>query len=282
MNKVAIVTDSTCDLGNEIVSKYNIHVLPLYVNFEDRSYLDGVEITPPDLFKMVEKIGKLPKTSAATPADYHRLIKNLLDEGYDIVYCGIGANLSGSYQIVRLVIADFPEDRIHLVDSENLSTGIGIVLLKACQLRDQGLSAKEIAEEMRKMTPKVRCSFVVETLDYLHMGGRCSGTARLIGTMLGIRPLIQVIDGKMEAKKIVGPIKRGLEKMVNNYCKDFDAGIVDEDFLFLTYADDRNLEFVKSKIQPFLNVKNFYNTNAGCVIASHCGPGTIGIIYMVK
>lgn len=282
MNKVAIVTDSTCDLGNEIVEKYNIYVLPLYVNFEDRSYRDGVDITTQELFKKVEEVGLIPKTSAATPADYHNLFQRLINEGYDIVYSGIGSQLSGSYQIVNLVTKEFPEDRIFLVDSENLSTGIGLLLLKACQMRDKGMSAREIAEEMKKITPKIRCSFVVETLDYLHMGGRCSGTARFIGTMLGVRPLIQVVNGKMEAKKVIGPMRRGLERMISVYRKDFEEGVVDEDFLFITCPDDKNYDFVYNKVKTINNVKNLYHTNAGCVIGSHCGPGCIGIIYAVK
>jgi DegV family protein with EDD domain len=283
MNKVAIVTDSTSDLGKELTNRYGIKVLPLYVNFKGQSYKDGEEMDINQLFVKVKETGELPKTSAATPEDFTEAFRTLIEQGYDIVYTGIGAGFSASLQNANIAKAEFPENRIYLVDSQNLSTGIGILILKAAKLRDEGKSAAEIAEELQSLRPKVRTGFVVETLEYLHKGGRCSGTSRLIGTMLGIRPLIQVIGGKMEAKKVIGPMRKGLEKMLSEYRKDYEAGIVDEDFLFITDCDAENsYDYLREKIKPISNAKNLFHTMAGCVIGSHCGRGTIGIIYLVK
>ncbi|MBQ8292373.1 MAG: DegV family protein [Bacilli bacterium] len=286
MSKIIIASDSTCDLSPELIKKHDIKIVPLYVNFGTTSYKDRVEMNVDDMYAKVKAEGVYPKTSACTPIDFLYFFKELLAGGNEVVYTGIGSTLSTTFQSAHIALEDLTEEeqsRIHLVDSKNLSTGIGLLVLKACTFREEGDSAKEIAEKLEAIVPKVRSQFVVETLEYLHKGGRCSGMTRFIGTALRMKLLIKVTDGKLDVdKKAIGPTKKAINLMLD----DFYALLpdLDKEFLFVTHSNaDKNYEYVDSKIAAVKDsFDNIYETKAGCVISSHCGEGCIGILYIEK
>lgn len=282
MNKVAIITDSTCDLSKEIIESRNIKVLPLYVRFGEDTYRDGVDITTDRLYELVEQKNEIPKTSAVSPGDFIEAFEPLIKDGYDIIYTGIGSSLSGTFQSAHIASLEFPENRIYLVDSKNLSTGIGLLVLKACDLRDRGLSASDIKDRLLEIVPKVRSQFAIKTLDYLHKGGRASGTAKLLGTMLRIKPIIQVRDGKMDVyTKTMGKMSRALDVMLTDYINLGEQ--IDLDYVMITHSQaGKHVDYMSEIVNQKLKPNKLFVTEAGCVISSHCGPGTIGILYIVK
>ena len=279
---VKIITDSTCDLTQELIEKYDIEVLSLYVNFGQETFKDIKEITTPKLYEEVEKRKTLPKTSAISALELEEAFRKWTDQGYEVVYTGISGQMSSTLQNARIAAKEIGEDKVFPVDSKNLSTGIGLLLLKACKDRDAGLSGKEIAANLEKNTEKVYTQFVIETMEYLHKGGRCSGIARFAATLLRIKPIIQVREGKMSVQqKPIGKTKVALDKMVAQIKGDKDR--LDPDCIFITHS-------IAPESAAYLNevLKNefpgvpVYETMAGCVISSHCGRGCIGILYMVK
>ena len=279
---VKIIVDSTNDLMPDMLKKLDVEVVPLYVNFDEDTYKDGIDITTAKLYEEVKKRGKLPKTAAVTIGDLIEVFRKHIDNGDEIVYTGISKEMSSSYNNAVIAAKEVAEDKIFVVDSKNLSTGIGLLVLKACKDRDKGLSAKEIAENMEKNTSLVLSQFAIESMDYLYKGGRCSSLSMIFGSMLRIKPIIQVRNGKMSVQqKPIGKIKRALDKMLEQIEADRDR--LDLDHILLTHSiapesRDYLLPLLKEK---FPNV-DIIETVAGCVIASHCGPGTIGILYMVK
>lgn len=286
MSKIIIMTDSTCDLSQEIIDKYDFKVLPLYVNFGDKVYKDRVEMNVDKMYATVAETGVYPKTSAASPDDFYKYFKELLKEDVEIIYTGIGSTLSSTLQNAYIARSEFSEEeqsRIHLVDSLNLSTGIGLLLLKAASFREIGCSALEIVKKMEEIVPKVRTQFVVETLEYLHKGGRCSGMTRFIGTALRMKLLIKLTDGKLGVdKKAIGATKKALNLMLD----DFYALLpdIDKEFLFVTHSNaKKNFGYIDEKINSIKDsFDNIYETKAGCTISSHCGEGCIGILYIEK
>lgn len=282
MNKVKIITDSTCDLSLQMYQEMDVEVIPFHVNFNDESFLDLVEMDSDQLVEKVKETKIFPKTAAASAGVFYETFKKYIDQGYDVLYLGIGSGLSGAFQIAKSVIHDLPEGRVFLVDSQNLSSGSGLLLRKAVGFRDQGMSAEQIKEEVEKIVPRVRSQFIVDTLEYLHRGGRCSGTARLIGTLLKMHPLIRVIDGKMiVAKKPRGTLRKAVDAMLEYFYKDLDK--VDPDCIFITHVvSDENEKYIREKITPLIPNANIVSTKAGSVIGSHCGPKTIGILYIVN
>jgi DegV family protein with EDD domain len=216
------------------------------------------------------------------PQIKRKLFEKYIDEGYDIIYTGIGSSMSKSYENAVLMSNEFPEGRIEVVDSKNLSTGIGLVVLKACKWRKEGKNVHEIAELMRETIPHVRSQFVIDTMEYLHKGGRCSGMVRLVGTILKIKPIIEVREGKMEVgAKPRGKIEFGLDKLAEMLAADADN--VDLDNVFITHSEaDKSCEYLTEKVKEIVPEANVLSSRAGCVISTHCGPGTIGVLYILK
>lgn len=282
MKKVIIITDSTADVPKEILEKREIDVIPLFVNFDDESYKDGVDINLDQMFNLVEEKRALPKTSAASPGDFIRVFSKYKDAGYEIFYTGIGSKLSVAYQNACLA-RDELEGEIYCVDSNNLSAGIAILLYKACDLRDQGLSAKEIFEEITKTVPKVKSQFVIDTLEYLHKGGRCSGMINFFGTMLNIKPMIAVRDGKLiVASKTIGSMKKAIKNMMKGFYMDLKDNNVDLDYIICCHTyQDKGAKIILNEIKN-IKANHILEHIAGCVIGSHCGRGTIGILYTTK
>lgn len=280
--KVKLITDSTNDLGRDLLQLYGIDVIPLTVNFSEESYLDGVEIKTKELYEKVESCGTLPKTAAVSIQKFIEVFEKYVNDGYEVVYTGIGKTLSRTFENAYFAAQEVNPEKIHLVDSMNLSTGIGLLLMKAVKYRDQGMSGSEIKEKLEKDRHNVRSQFAVETMEYLHKGGRCSGITRFVGSLLKLKPIIQVRDGKMG----VGKLPRG--KMVialNTLIKQLEEDLpnLDKDAVIITHSlAFESCEYIKSKITEILGDIPVICTEAGCVISSHCGKGTIGILYMVN
>lgn len=283
MNKVVIIADSTCDLTKEITNKRDIKIIPLYVNFGENSYKDGIDITTEELYQKVDELGYLPKSSAISPGDFMMTFETYLSQGYDIVLITLGSTISGTYQAALVAKDTFEDNRIYIVDSKNLSSGGGLLVLKACDYRDQGLSAKEICEKVEILVPLVRSQFAIQTMDYLYKGGRCSALSMLLGGVLSIKPIIQVNDGKLNVyKKSVGKMTRALDIMLEDYFMLYDK--IDLSYVMITHSmAEKSAGYMKDKIIENNKMpKQLLETQAGCVISTHCGKGTIGILYILK
>lgn len=282
MRKVQIITDSTADLSKELLEELQIDSMPLYVRFGETIYKDGVDINTNELYQLVDKHNQIPTTAAISPGDFYEKFKYYLDREYDVVYIGIGAKISATFQSANLAKEEFDKDRIYLINSDNLSSGIALALLKAKDLRDQGHDAKSIYEEVNKIIPYIRSQFSIMTLDYLHKGGRASGVAKLVGTFLKIKPIIQVRNGKLDVyKKPRGKITRALDIMLEDMFALEEK--LDLDYIMITHTQSsENVTYMENKVMERINPKNLIISEAGCVISSHCGPGTIGILYIEK
>jgi len=281
MSKVVILTDSTCDLSEKLIKENNIVKIPLYVSFDEEIYKDGVDIDATKLYELVKEKKKLPKTSACSVGEFVEIFSKYLNEGYDVFYMGIGSKLSTTYNSAILAKEELNTDRIQVSDSANLSTGIGLQLLKATKLANDGKSVKEIKEEIDKLSPNVRSKFAVESLDYLHKGGRCSGVARFFGTMARLKPVIEVKDGKLDVLvKTIGK-RKALQVMLDDIVNNKDNIHKDCVMITHTYADEE-ASYLKEKLNELIPDAHVEITDAGCVISSHCGKGTIGILYIMK
>ena len=283
MNKVIIIADSTVDLTPELIKKHNIVTVPLIVRFDEEIYYDNETITPDELYEKVKIKGELPKTAAVAPQTFIDLFKPYIDQGCDILFSGIGAKMSSTIQNAIIASNEFPEGRIFVLDSGNLSTGTGLLILKMCKYREEGKSAKEIFDLVSPLVTKVSAQFAVDTLEYLHKGGRCSGASKIFGTIFHIHPIIKLVDGGMIVyKKPRGAYKAALNELVNEIKGDYPN--VDLDHVFVTHSGmDQNLiNYLYEEVSKVVGQDHVYITRAGCVISSHCGPGTIGVLYIKK
>lgn len=282
MNKIKIISDSTCDLSPELIAKLDLEILPLIVSIGDESYLDQKELTTAELYQKVDSTGIMPKTAAVSPAIFEEAFQKFVDQGYDVIYCGIGSTLSATYQNACIGASSF--SNVYCIDSQNLSSGIGLVLCKIDKLRSEGKSAPEIKEYVEKyVVPNVRSQFAINTFDYLHKGGRCSGMTKIIGTALMIKPVIAVRDGKMQvAKKPLGKLKKAINIIMEDAISIKDQ--IDTDFMMITHSQNSEMAelFLPKLKENFPEIENIYETHAGCVISSHCGKGTLGILYILK
>ena len=282
MKKIKLISDSTCDLSKALIKEHDIEVIPLHVSFGDEMYDDGVNLTTEQLYKKVEEKNELPKSAAASPGEFETVFKRYLDEGYQVLYLGIGSKFSGTFQSAMVAKGMLESEDIVLVDSQNLSSGTGLLLLKAASFRAQGDDILTIKKKLEAIVPKVRSQFVIDTLEYLYKGGRLNALSALMGKMLRIHPLIKVVDGEMAVgKKARGSMRKGLNIMLDEALAL--KGEIDEEFMMITHSlADESYHYLKQKVDQEFNIKNVYETHAGCVISTHCGPGTIGILYIMK
>jgi DegV family protein with EDD domain len=276
---VNILTDSTADLSEELVSRFNIHVLPLTVIIGDKDYRDGVDINTQDLFSLVNQLGVLPKTAAPSIVDFANHFNSLKE----VIYLGISSKLSACFTNSLIASQEIGNPSIHLVDSLNLSTGVGMLVIKAAEFSSLGFSAEEVVEKIRGLITKVRTSFVIDKFDYLYMGGRCTAMQSVIGSLLKIHPVIEVKpDGTLGVKdKIRGSRNKALNAMFLDFQKNLPE--IDMHRIFITHTlcfDDA--AYLESQIRSICSPDEICITVAGSVVASHCGPNTIGILYMLK
>ncbi|MCR5590256.1 MAG: DegV family protein [Lachnospiraceae bacterium] len=279
---IRICSDSTCDLSDEIVSRYGITIIPLHILLGDEEYRDRVEISQAEIFEWADKNKTTPKTSAVSVPDATEVIKPLVDAGDELIIFTISSTMSTTVNVFNMVAEDLDAtDRIHVVDSMNLSTGIGLLVVEAAEMAKEGFKADEIIKEIERLRPKVRASFVIDTLTYLARGGRCSSVAALTGGVLKIHPKIIVKDGKMEvSKKYRGNIKA----VAMDYVKDMHYALLgarrQRVFLTHTSSDRQMVEDVKAYLEDLGYFDEIFETTAGGVISSHCGPGTLGVLFI--
>ena len=280
--RIRISADSTCDLSKELLEKYDVAITPLYIRLGEKDLKDSIEVTRDDIFSYVERTKSIPKTAAVNVGDYVDFFTKVKEEGYDgIVHFTISADMSSCYQNACLAAGTF--ENVYIVDSRTLSTGIGHLVLDACELRDEGRTAKEIYEILEQRKEKLDVSFVLDTLRYLALGGRCNALLAFGANLLNIKPSIQVKEGKMGVdKKYRCSFERAVVRYVNDKLEDHDSLNLKRIFITDSGCSDEvraAAEAAVLKNAPFAEV---IHTRAGCTISSHCGPNCIGILFYRK
>lgn len=279
---VKIISDSTCDLSKELIEKYDISILPLHILLGDDEYEDGKNITPDEIYAWSDKNNATPKTSAAGIMDAVDLMKPYVEEGREIVFFTISSQMSTTYNSICLAADELDaEDLIFPIDSANLSTGIGLMVIEAAIMAKEGKTGAEIVARVEELKPLVRSSFVVDTLTYLHRGGRCSGVAAMAGGMLKLHPKIVVENGKMDATK---KYRGKMDMVIRSYVKDLaeDMMHAKKDRAFITHSgcSQELLDSVRQEVESLGVFEEVLEARAGGVISSHCGPGTLGVLYI--
>lgn len=279
---VKILSDSTCDLSQELAKQYGIEILPLHVLLGDEDHMDGVDITPSEIFAWSDEHKSTPKTAAPSLEDAVERIGKLLADGNEVICFSISETMSSSFNIMRLAIEELDErERAFAFNSANLSTGIGLLVVEAACMAKEGMCAEEILKRLEELRPRVRSSFVVDTLTYLHRGGRCSGVAALAGGMLKLHPKIVVVDGKMEVER---KYRGNIAKVIKTYVQDMEEELkaARPARIFITHSvnDGEIVKSVRDYLESLCVFDEILETRAGGVISSHCGPGTLGVLFI--
>ncbi len=283
MSSIKIVADSTCDLSIDLLETYEISIIPLMISMGDITKKDGIEVLPEEIYKWSNKTGQTPKTAAPTIGDAMAFIDPFMKEDRDIIFFGISEAMSATCNIMRLAGENLGYKKLFVVDSKNLSTGIGLQVLRAALLAKNGASVEDILKDNNEINSKVRASFVIDTLTFLHRGGRCSGVAALLANTLRLKPEITVKEGKMVVgKKYRGNIKSALLKYVQDRKDQLLDAVPDRIFITHSGCDNQVIEELKQYLEDMNVFGEVLVTRAGGVISSHCGPNTLGILYISK
>lgn len=279
---VKIISDSTCDLSPELIAKYDIDILPLHILLGEDEYEDGKNITPEEIYSWSDENKTTPKTSAPALTDAIELFKQYIDEGREIVCFSISSSMSTSGNVMRIAAEELEaEDRITVIDSANLSTGIGLLVIEAAIMAQNNHTVEEIVSAIEALKPNVRASFVVDTLTYLYRGGRCNAVSAMAGGVLKLHPKIVVENGAMNAsKKYRGKINSAIMTYVKDMEDDLKAARPDRVFITHSGCDRTIVEEVHSYLENLGVFSEILETRAGGVISSHCGPGTLGVLFI--
>lgn len=276
---IQITSDSTCDLG-EYAAKRGVALMALNVILGSTTYSDGIDITPSDIFEYVAKTNELPKTAAPSVGDYEEFFKKFVDEGKTVIHFSISTKASSAHAFARTASESFG-GKVFVVDSMALSSGQGLLVMKAADLRDEGKSAEEIVATVKKLAPKINTSFVPDRLDYLYKGGRCSRMAMYGANLLKIHPLITMTDGQLTVKT---KVKGNMIKCIGTYLDDLKASYpkYDKTRCFITHscADAELVNFAKCKVAEMFAFDEVLETVAGSVITGHCGRNTLGVLFI--
>ena len=278
---IKILSDSTCDLSQELLEKNNITVVPLTVIKNGEAFADGRTITPAEIFAHVANGGDLCSTTATNTGEYIEIFEKYSAEYDGVIHINIGSNFSCCYQNACLAAEEF--ENIRIVDSQNLSTGQGLVVLKACELAKTCQSLDELQDQLQEYTEKIEASFLLDQLNYMVKGGRCSSVAALGANLLNLKPCIEVKNGKMGVvKKYRGNYAKSLASYIKDRIAERDD--IDKDTLFVTHTQvtDECEEAVKQAVDTYADFNNIYWTEAGCTVSCHCGPGTLGVLFVRK
>lgn len=279
---VKITADSTCDLSHELIERYDVGILPLAVILGENMYRDGVDIKPQDIFDYVSESGILPKTSAPSVEEYAEFFARRLESCDALVHFNISSKASSSHENAAAAARDKRfKNKVYVVDSYALSTGQGLLVLKACDLAKEGRSPKDIAEITTKLRDKVNTSFVPDALDYLHKGGRCSLASLMGAKVLKLHPMIDMKDGKLYAKK---KYMGGLERCLKNYVTELAADYHDYDktrcFITHSCCEPEVVEKVRAQVKELFHFDEILETTAGSVVTTHCGKNTLGVLFI--
>ncbi|MDL2225446.1 DegV family protein [Eubacteriales bacterium OttesenSCG-928-M02] len=287
MRPIILSADSTCDIGPALQERYQVRFFNYRILLDGREYVDMVDISPEEIYAAWREKGILPKTSAITPIDYFSYFRTWVEDGMDVIHFNLGSALSSSYQNCKMVADNLNMEmpgKIYLVDSQNLSTGIGNLVLRAGQWIEESLEAKEIYEKILALVPHSHASFLLDTLEFMQAGGRCTALTALSASLLHIKPCIRV-DSQSGGSMGVGKKYQGsMQRALKHYIKDELSGKkhVDPGHVFITHSGspEEDIQQVKKEIQKHVDFKNVYVTRASSTISSHCGPRTLGILYL--
>lgn len=281
--KIILSADSTCDLSKELKERYQVNYFPLHIILDGKDYSDNVDITPEEVYQAFYDKKILPKTAAVNVAEYMDYFAQWVEKGYEVVHLNLGGALSSSHQNAMLAAEEL--GNVYPIDSCNLSTGIGLLVIKAAELIQAGKSGKEIQEEINQIKDKVHASFVLDTLTFLSAGGRCSGVVALGASILNLKPCI-LVDNTSGAMTVGKKYRGNLEKVIEKYVKDTlqQYENIDTSRIFITHSgiEETHIEAAKKAIEDSLSFEEIYITKASCTISSHCGPNTLGILFMTK
>ena len=276
---VVITSDSTCDLSQELLDRYDIPVIPLTITLGEDTFLDGSNFTPLDMYARYKQDGILPKTSAPSVQEFLDFFSQFTEKGCEVVHLDISSELSNTYNAACMAAEEL--GHVHVVDSRMLSTGVGLLAIEGAECRDRGMGAQEIAEHLRGLTGKVQTSFVLDTLQFMWKGGRCSAVSALGANLLSLKPGLEMKDGKLGVyKKYRGNIKN----VYKQYVKERLQGRrVRPGHVFITESgevDDAVLEEICALVRETIPVQEIHHTMAGCTVSTHCGPKTLGILFI--
>ena len=277
--RVFITSDSSCDLTPELLERFNVKTAPLHVLLGEDTYLDGVNFTQEMIFERYAKDKTLPRTAAVSPQEFTDFFTPLVEAGYEVIFLSISSGLSGTYQNAVIAAQDLPG--IYPIDTHKLTTGVGEMVLAACKMRDEGMDAASIAKAMEEMIPRVNVSFVIDTLEYMWKGGRCSGVTALGANMLKLKPCLEMREGKLAVCK---KYRGAMEKVYRQYITErlADKTVV-ADYAFITHSGEvaeNTLQELTKLVRELAPFQEVFVTQAGCTVSSHCGPGTLGVLFL--
>ncbi len=280
-NRIILSADSTCDLGEELCNRHSVHYYPYHIILDGKSYSDGVDITPDKIYKIYHEKQILPKTAAINIAEYFDYFSQWTKQGYEVIHITLGHGLSTSYNNCRLAAEKLKG--VYVIDSRNLSTGSGMLVIEAARRIEAGMSAEQIAKEVSLLADNVNTSFVIDTLEFLYKGGRCSSLQMLGANILKLKPCIEINNenGTMGVgKKYRGTLDKALEQYVHDRLERADN--IYEDRIFITHSgiSEQRIDLVKNEISKINRFREIHVTRAGCTISSHCGPNTLGVIFI--
>ena len=277
---IRVITDSTADLTPELIERFDLAVIPLYVRFGETVYRDGVDLTHEQFLALLSTGRGLPKTAQPTPADFVEFFRPRLEQGDEVIYVGLSSSLSGTFASAELARGQLDSPRLTLLDTRNLSMGVGLLAIEAAKLARAGHPLEEMLDRLGGMVPRLRTAFVVDSLDYLYKGGRLNAFQAALGSVLNIHPLIAVEEGRLiAAEKIRGNRARALDRLFT-FCLP-DPERVRPGLISVTHcACPGDAELLAERIRRAVPNVEVVITEAGAVIASHCGPNTVGILYI--
>ena len=281
---VKIIADSTCDLTKELIERYDVEIVPLHIVLDDKEYLDGVDITPDEIYAWSDQTKTTPKTAAVSIDRIMDLFKKYIDQGMDVVCFSISDDMSTTGNVMRMAAEELnAADRIRIVNSKSLSTGIGLMVIEAAEMAKAGKSVHEIADYAEVQREHVRASFVVDTLTFLHRGGRCGGLAAMLGGALKLHPRIAVEDGKMApGKKYRGKMSVVIRHYVEEMEEELKTAKKDRVFITHSGCSQQDIDAVKDYLVSLNRFDEILIARAGGVISSHCGPGTLGVMFIAE
>lgn len=281
MSKIIISSDSTCDLSPELIEKYSISIIPLGITLGTDVYRDGVDITPDEIYAHHQKTGELPKTTATNVGECMDYFTQLTKDGDTVIHFTISSTMSSTYSNNCIAAGEF--DNVYIIDAQNLSTGSGLLVLAAAEMAESGMDVKDIIAKLEQLRPCVDASFVIDSLEYLHKGGRCSALAMLGANLLKLKPCIEVKNGSMGVgKKYRGAYGRVLSEYVDERLQDVDS--IDKSRVFVTHAgcDPEIVNAVVEQVKSKGIFDELLLTRAGCTVSSHCGANTLGVLFIRK
>ena len=279
--RIQICCDSSCDIGPELCQRYDIVLNPFRITLGDESLIDGVEVTPDDLYEFHDRTGTLPKTSATNMAEHMEFFEKQLETAEEVIFFTISSQMSVNNRAANMAAEEV--GNVHVIDSANLSTGVGLLLIAAAEMAEKGLSAKEIVEKIEELKPNVNASFVIDNLEYLHKGGRCSSVAVLGANLLKLKPCIEVKNGSMDvAKKYRGTFLNVLKMYAEERLENKDNIITDHVFITHAGCDKEIVDQVVELVKNTIDCKELHVTRAGATVSVHCGRNTLGVLFIQK